>query len=290
MFETLYSDKGKDLLEEFQQIYEHNFVKLYKGVTEIKSKMLVVYIPSDDYRTKRNISNINVAYFTELCKRYHVDFMDLTQEFMKYPTNYVMLLPEDGHLSRFGNLVVAEEISKAMKKYDNYRSDYKFAKRPDLLGDLRPNSKTIWLTDFHLPYRVITNRQGLRMSYDLDFPKKKQRILILGDSFTFGPFLPNQDTFPELLNKKNQDKEFVNAGVAGYTIDNEASLFRERAIYTEPDVTILQVLDNDFYDLFYFRKNTHDRHRKVYLPSSLERKLLEEVKKTRTEGDAKALP
>jgi hypothetical protein len=278
LFAALYSEKGKSLLEKFQQIYEQEFLKIYNGVNKVKSKFIVLYIPFDDYREMKNISTVNVMFFKQLCKKYEVDFVDLTDTFMQYPTNYVTLLPEDGHLSRFGNILVAEELSNSVMKYDNYRSDHKFSKRPDLLGDLRPDSKTIWVTDFRRPYRVITNGQGLRMSYDLEFPKQKQRVLILGDSFTFGQFLPNQDTYPELLNKKYPAKEFVNAGVAGYTIDNEAGLFIDRAIYTEPDITILQVLDNDLYDLFYFRKNTQDRQRKVSLPSILEKKLMEEVR------------
>ena len=282
LIDALYSDSGKALLGNFQQLYEQNFVELYNKTAEIRSKFFVLYIPSDDYRGMKNIRGKNIAFFTELCKKYHVDFVDLTDRFMMYPTNCVTLLPEDGHLSRFGNILVADELSEFLKKYGNYRSDYHFPQRPALLGDLRRNSNSTWvMTDRRMPYNVITNSQGLRMDYDLEFPKKKQRILILGDSFTFGPYLPNHDTYPELLNKKyrDQDKEFVNAGVAGYTIDNETALFLERAMYAEPDITILQVLDNDLYDFFYFRRNAQNRYWKIYLPSPLERALIEEVKK-----------
>jgi len=55
--------------------------------------------------------------------------------------------------------------------------------------------------------------------------------------------------------QKYSDKEVINAGVAGYTITDEVSLFVERAKYVEPDITILQVLDNNLHDLLYFKRN-----------------------------------
>ena len=112
------------------------------------------------------------------------------------------------------------------------------------------------------------------MDYNLTFPKKKQKILILGDSYTFGPYLPNYHVYPNLLDKKYSDKEIINAGVAGYTITDESSLFMERAKCVEPDITVLQVLDRDLHDLFYFKRNQFDRNGKVHTPSRLEEEFL----------------
>jgi len=126
------------------------------------------------------------------------------------------------------------------------------------------------------------------MYHDLTFPKSRQRILFLGDSFTFGPYLPAHDVFPGLLGKKFPDIEFVNAGKAGYTITDEASLFSERAKFLEPDVTVLQVLDNDLYGLMYFKLIQFDRKQRLFEPTPAEKELLDIVKKQCRAGNPRA--
>jgi len=129
-----------------------------------------------------------------------------------------------------------------------------------------------------MPYQVKTNSQGLRMNYDLKFPKLKQRILILGDSYTFGVFHANHDTYPALLGKKMDESEVINAGVSGYTITDELSLYKERAKYIESDIIILQVLDNDIYGLMAHIMNVCDRNRRVYSPTEIEKKFLQLIR------------
>jgi lysophospholipase L1-like esterase len=115
------------------------------------------------------------------------------------------------------------------------------------------------------------------MSEDLDVPKTRTRVLCLGDSFTFGPYLPNHDTYPELLGAMDTSLEVINAGICGYTITDEVSLFVESAQYVAPDITVLQVLDNDIYGLFYFKKNEFDRKRMKYEPSRLEKEFIDRI-------------
>jgi lysophospholipase L1-like esterase len=109
------------------------------------------------------------------------------------------------------------------------------------------------------------------MNYDLSFPKTKQRILILGDSFTFGPYLPNQRTFSGIIESRHRDKEIINAGVSEYTIDDELGLFVEKAKYLEPDITVLQVCDNDLYGMIFYKKQLFSRKQKKYQASAEEK-------------------
>jgi len=60
-----------------------------------------------------------------------------------------------------------------------------------------------------MPFRVFINGQGFRNTFEIYFPKKKQRILVLGDSYTSGIYLPNNSTYTEFLNREFQDKEFI---------------------------------------------------------------------------------
>lgn len=277
LMKALYSDAGKELLDSFRTEYEDNFKLLVEEANKIGSKFIVLYSPLDYYKSSFTLDDSR-RFFSGLAEKYNVDFLDMTDDFFKYPEETVTLLPENGHLSRFGNKLVVERLSEYIDKYNDYRMNFQFDSRPKLFGDLSSNDNSVWEIVPDLPYRVITNKQGLRMDYNLTFPKKKQRILILGDSCTFGPYLDNHDTFSALLDKKYPDKEVINAGIAGYTITDEVSLFIERAKYVEPDITILQVLDNDIYGLFYFKKNLSDRKEKVYQPSKVEIEFLNKVK------------
>ncbi len=287
LYRELYTECGKELLAKFQTEYEEHFKTLVNETDSISSKLVVLYLPSDDYTGvalhRRDISR---NFYHQLTQKYNLEYIDLTEEFSQYPVDRITLLPENGHLSRFGNKIVVENSSTVIDKYTNYRSQHTFNRRPELFGDLTPAMNTIWNFMPTMPYPVITNAQGLRMEYDLTFPKQRQRILILGDSYTFGPYLPNHHCYPNLLDKKYPEKEIINAGIAGYTILDELALFTERAKYVEPDITILQVLDNDLYGFFYFQKNLFDRNKqqKQFTPSSEEIRFITSVRQSLSIG------
>ncbi|MBN2301291.1 MAG: hypothetical protein JXN60_02115 [Lentisphaerae bacterium] len=258
LFEALYKEEGHAVLTKFQKEYEQQFAALVQEANAIRTKLLVLYIPSSP-----NVHDPAMAicrkFYQELAIRYQVDYLDLTEDWYDYPIEWSTLLPENSHLSRFGNRRIVEKLSAYLDQYSAYRSPIKFDQRPSVLGDLNPNMNAIYTVKPEMVYRVISNKQGFRMEHDLTFPKEQQRILVLGDSFTFGPYLPNWHCYPNLLDKQYADKEVINAGIAGYTITDEASLFMGRAKYVEPDITILQVLDNDLLGLFYFMRNQFDR-------------------------------
>lgn len=272
----LYRDSGKELLTEFKNEYEENFKLLNDEVNRIGSKLIVVYVPSDNYKETWK-SDDNRKFFKELSLKYKVAYIDAMEEFLKFPVEQITLLPENGHLSRFGNQILANYLSEFLKDQKNI-STFTFDKLPEVMGDLKPSSNDVWYQMETIPFRVYVNKQGFRNTFDILFPKKKQRILILGDSFTFGSYNPNIHTYPEMLNKIFPDKEFINAGIGGYSIPDEASLFLERAKYTEPDIVILQVLDNDIYGLISSKKNQFDRKGKKYSPSDAEIKFMEKAR------------
>jgi len=273
VYVALYSKEGNELLHYFQKEYENYFKKLLEETKKINSKLIVLYIPRDNYITWAKIRDNNRAFFSSLAKKYNVDYVDLTEEFLKYPVKWVIRLPEDTHPSRLGNQLIADVLYENLKKYNEYRSDVHFKERPALLGDFAPGTNSVFGLWSFMPYRVETNNQGLRMNYDLNFPKKKQRILIMGDSFTFGSGLPNCYTYAYFLNRRYPQKEVINAGIVGYTIIDELSLFQDRAKFTEPDITVVQVLDNDLYELFYY-KRAFGRKIEFLEPTALEKKYL----------------
>jgi hypothetical protein len=268
---ALFNPEGVELLAYFQELYERSFRELVQEADKLGSRLIVFYPPSDLRKNSRR-RDLCRSFYQGLAGKYGVDFVDVTAAFARYPVETVTLLPQNGHLSRFGNQVVVEELSKYIQGDASPRRVVAFSTRPPLLGDLVARENKIWLFAPAMPYRVVVNSQGLRMDPDLQFPKKKPRILCLGDSFTFGPYLANHDTYPGLLQQKYPDKEVINAGICGYTITDEVSLLKQRAKYCEPDIIILQALDNDLMDFFYFKRQVFARDRRDFKPTPEEEK------------------
>ncbi len=293
LYDALYSSIGARLLETFKGRYEASFAELVKTASIVGSKLVVLYLPPPfDDETSRRVDRHDRTFYRQLAKSHGVDFLDATGALAPYPYERIHLLPDNFHLSRLGNQVLAEFLAQHLERqpYRDYRSSFRSDDRPDLLGDLPPDSRRVWANDL-LPFQVTTNAQGLRMDHDLIFPKRRQRILLLGDSFTFGINLHDVHTYPALLQDRLPEREVVNGGVPGYSIPQEAALFSERAQYVEPDICVLQVLFNDLYGFFYFERSLFEReHREqiwffgkrrpggeVYAPSELEKELLTKV-------------
>jgi len=77
------------------------------------------------------------------------------------------------------------------------------------------------------------------------------RIICLGDSFTFGVGVSDEETYPrqleDLLTKRwpGRRPEVINAGVQGYATYQEVDWLRSRGVEFDPDVVVLAVYFND---------------------------------------------
>ncbi|MBM3333767.1 SGNH/GDSL hydrolase family protein [Candidatus Sumerlaeota bacterium] len=232
--------------------YEQAFGDLARLCKEADSLLVVMYLPS--WKSSREVAR---SFYKGLTTKYQIPYLDLTDTFSSYPETAICLLPRNPHISRFGNQVIAKALLDFLKPYLGHRSSVRHDKRPTALGDLRRNHQSIWNIDPAMPYVVATNSQGLRHSSDLVFPKPKDktRILCMGDSFTFGPYLNDLDCYPQIMEQMDGGVEAINAGIAGYMICDEYSYFEERGRFVEPDMVVLQVLDNDLYGFFpYWQK------------------------------------
>lgn len=126
---------------------------------------------------------------------------------------------------------------------------------PGLLGDYKPLQDLS--SDLILPHHIKINSQGLR-GPEININKQKYsfRIVILGDSFTFGSRVNDTETFPFQLEtlleegRKSDEKiEVINAGHGAYSTREEYEYFLERGIHLHPDVLILAWFPNDITEL-----------------------------------------
>ena len=102
---------------------------------------------------------------------------------------------------------------------------------------------------------IRTNSLGLRSpEVTLAKPPDTFRILVLGDSVTFGWSLRGEDTYASQLAsllatlRPNQRVEVINAGVSGYGTWQELRWLQETGLTLDPDVIIVQVHLNDAAD------------------------------------------
>jgi lysophospholipase L1-like esterase len=93
------------------------------------------------------------------------------------------------------------------------------------------------------PYHISINSQGLRGSEFAVNKKNNLRILVLGDSITFGIYVEDDETFCRLLEREAREKgiplEVLNGGIGGYSPKIELLWFCSKGIFFEPDIVIL---------------------------------------------------
>lgn len=95
---------------------------------------------------------------------------------------------------------------------------------------------------------VTFNTSGARglKEYSIEKPLGKQRILVIGDSFTFGEQVNDAETFSAVLESKLPNIEVMNFGVHGYGIDQMLLNFERQAALYKPDVVVFAFIFDDF--------------------------------------------
>jgi lysophospholipase L1-like esterase len=118
---------------------------------------------------------------------------------------------------------------------------------PDLLYDLTPGAQAqVWGTS------VRVNSRGFRGPE----PREKKpgeaappRVVVLGDSITFGNGLPESDTYVAQLEVRMRDLgtpvEALNLGVGGYDTVQEVAFLEHVGLALEPDLVVVGFCPND---------------------------------------------
>lgn len=93
------------------------------------------------------------------------------------------------------------------------------------------------------------NPLGFRGPAFTQKPEGTFRLVCLGDSFTFGEGVRNEDTYPEvaarLLRKQGKQTDACNLGVGGYNTTQSLGVLERFGFDLEPDVVVLGYTIND---------------------------------------------
>jgi hypothetical protein len=108
----------------------------------------------------------------------------------------------------------------------------------------RPNIRDMPVYDHKI---LNTNSAGFRGTQEFALAKdtSKVRVLLLGDSFTFGETVSDNESYPYLLQQKLPKAEIMNFGVHGYAHDQMLILFKEQGVAYKPDIVMLGFVSDD---------------------------------------------
>jgi hypothetical protein len=184
----------------------------------------------------------------------------------------VALLGEESIWSAQGCQFIASLLAVPIQQNSQLRTarSHPAAERPATFGDQPPGTNEAMDEGTSLEYKLGVNNQGLRMNYDLHFPKNKQRILILGDEKVLNPFVDNNHTVAAYLQRTFPDKEIINAGYEHYTMDDFETLYKEKARYTEPDLVFVLTDGGDILENYFTQRNRYSRVKKIYRQTRIE--------------------
>ncbi len=119
-----------------------------------------------------------------------------------------------------------------------------------LVYELKPGLDTVFKL---VPF--TTNSRGLRdKEYSIEKPPNTFRVAVIGGSFTMGAGVRIEETFhsrlEDRLNGESDDiaYEFINFGVAGYTMDNKLLVLEHKVLEYDPDLVLFVLDGSQFYE------------------------------------------
>ncbi len=145
---------------------------------------------------------------------------------------------------------------------------------------IKPNLKNAHVeSDDGAEYLLSTDALGLRnpdARATSPKPDNTHRVLILGDSYTFGVGVEQTETFPALtekiLNTSGTLKyQVINAGTPGWGTQNQLAFWREKGKAMQPDTVVIAYYQNDLDDNLRYPLFTVADGKAIPNPSAIEK-------------------
>ncbi|MFT5170964.1 MAG: lysophospholipase L1-like esterase [Candidatus Marinamargulisbacteria bacterium] len=165
-------------------------------------------------------------------------------------------------ISLLGALLVFGEITlRNMEAHVVSLKANQFLTSPELLIDYTPQGRRlipnaeVMIKNHRLSKRDIPikiNSLGFRdEESQIPKPSDEYRILMLGDSITWGDYLPAQEVYVEqaeaILNQRvfNHHISIINAGVGDIGLKEELDILKEKGLRLTPDIVLVGFYLND---------------------------------------------
>jgi hypothetical protein len=122
---------------------------------------------------------------------------------------------------------------------------FRFFEYHPVLGWAHKPGQESEFSDKHFRTSVRINQKGLRgLERGYERTNEKKRILVLGDSLAWGHGVEEANRFSEVL-ETLLPVEVINAGVAGYSTDQELLWLKDEGINYDIDLVIVVFCGND---------------------------------------------
>jgi hypothetical protein len=144
--------------------------------------------------------------------------------------------------------LLAAEV--ALRLYARYvtKRDYLFRSDAQTGWSNAPNFRTTRINAAGEEWNIRTDHNGQRLI--AESPRARRRILILGDSLSFGEGIEIKDRFDVRMLSSLPDVRVINTGTMGYGTDQEYVVFRNWRHLLESGDTVLIVLNqSDYFDV-----------------------------------------
>lgn len=149
----------------------------------------------------------------------------------------------------FFRQIINQQYRKQINLYKNDllqpkpNTEYEYLLKPNTQGTYKLNSSYTW------SYKI--NSEGFRGD-EIDKEKNpdEKRVIFLGDSYTFGWAINQNETYISRLNNllnrnKSQRYQLINMGMPGYNTIQEAALLKTKGLKFNPDLIVLEYTIND---------------------------------------------
>ncbi|WP_459554998.1 alginate O-acetyltransferase AlgX-related protein [Lacunimicrobium album] len=235
---------------ELIESYRQEMAKLKQSLNANHSDLVLMYVPAGEYLKPNHRIEKTREMFERLIKDEQIPVWDLLPDFSEHATTETTYEPVDGHYRPLGHELVANFVEKQLAGMDVKQQAVAHKTRSKILGDLDPfmHERSEHRPDIAV-YELKVNGQGLRLDYELEFPKKKPRIAFYGDSMTIGYYVDNDQTWGALLNQKVPQYEFIITGKSGCTLPDFVYSFDHHGKFLEADLIVLTYNDSDLMDM-----------------------------------------
>jgi hypothetical protein len=110
---------------------------------------------------------------------------------------------------------------------------------------MRPSHEFTWIKE-NVPHTYRSNAQGFRAEADFAPSSSKKKIVLVGDSYTFGAGVDFEHTFGWVLQRSSPTRAVYNLGMPGFGIDQVWMSVRHQALDLKPDLIVAGIVDADF--------------------------------------------
>jgi len=260
------------LYYELKERYRSDAARLKQMVDASGAKLLFIGLAPEVGNNQLNVK-YGMPYIRSVCQQLGIEFIDLAPSIapnLKEITQW----PNDGHWSKKGAVFIAGQLAPLIKKYSAVSSTvvYKDGERTETFGDLAPNTDEVVETEKNITYHVKANAQGVRMDKNIEYPKTTKHVLFMGDEGIFCPLLDNEFTITGILQQQFPGMLMLNTGAVGHTLEDQVSLWSEKAKYSQPDIVIIQTNGSDITDYYFTQRNHYSRSHKPFYPTASEEK------------------